>query len=328
MAIPLWKASFIAVYLAALRDHSAALAKGEIGYVFLIAQNKDQARVALNYIRAAFEESPVLRSLVDEVTQEVVRLKNNITISVAAASFRSTRGRSLVAVIADEISFWRTDESSQPDREILRALRPALLLTKGPIIGISSPYAKRGVLYERFRDHYAKPSDDVLVIRGDVRTLNPVADDDEIERMRLDDPEAAVSELDGHFRGDLSGFIDEAVLRANVEVGVKHRPFQPAHRYIAGVDVSGGQHDSFVLAISHKEGERIVLDFVKEWESPFDTTVVVEEAAALMKAYRTSVAYGDSYGAQWVVSQFKLHDISYKSAEMSRSGPTSSFCRG
>lgn len=311
-------ASAIASYLAVFRDYKPVLAPGEIGYVALVSQNKDQARVALHYIRAFFEESPVLRTLVEEVTQEEVRLKNGITIAVAAASFRSVRGRAYVAIVADEIAFWRSDESSMPDREILRALRPALLMTKGPIIGISSPYAKRGVLYEQFRDHYGKDSDH-LVIKGDLRTLNPTVDEKEIERHRAGDPEAAVSELDGEFRGNLTGFIDEAVLRSNVEPGVRVRPFQPMHRYIAGVDTSGGQNDSFVLAIAHKEGERVVLDLVKEWEAPFDPVMVVEEAAALLKSYRITAAHGDAYAAQWVVSQFKLHEISYRSAGMSRS---------
>jgi hypothetical protein len=44
--------------------------------------------------------------------------------------------------VADEIAFWQAEDgSANPDTEILRAVRPTLLTTHGPLIAISSPYA-------------------------------------------------------------------------------------------------------------------------------------------------------------------------------------------
>jgi hypothetical protein len=64
-------------------------------------------------------------------------------IEVRSASFRRLRGISCVAVIADEAAFWHSDESANPDTEILNAVRPALATTGGPLIVISSLYARR-----------------------------------------------------------------------------------------------------------------------------------------------------------------------------------------
>ena len=71
-----------------------------------------------------------------------------IVIAVRAASFRSLRGLTCVAAVADEIAFWQADDgSANPDTEILRAVRPALLTTGGPLIAISSPHARKGELW-------------------------------------------------------------------------------------------------------------------------------------------------------------------------------------
>ena len=71
-----------------------------------------------------------------------------------AASFRRLRGQTCVAVIADEAAFWHSDESSNPDVEILNAVRPSLRTTGGPLIVISSPYARRGAVWEAFQRHF------------------------------------------------------------------------------------------------------------------------------------------------------------------------------
>jgi hypothetical protein len=49
------------------------------------------------------------------------------------------------------------------------------------IIGISSPWKKSGLLFEKFKKHYGQDSDDVLVIRAPTRTLNPMRVNGRIE---------------------------------------------------------------------------------------------------------------------------------------------------
>jgi hypothetical protein len=44
--------------------------------------------------------------------------------------------------------------SQRPRPEILRAVRPTLLTTHGPLIAISSPYARRGELWTTFKRDY------------------------------------------------------------------------------------------------------------------------------------------------------------------------------
>jgi hypothetical protein len=51
-----------------------------------------------------------------------------------------------VAIICDEVAYWRNESTANPDAEILSAARPMLATTGGPMIVISSPYTPRRAL--------------------------------------------------------------------------------------------------------------------------------------------------------------------------------------
>jgi hypothetical protein len=56
--------------------------------------------------------------IIDDNTEQIT-LSNRVIIEIATASFRTSRGYSFAAVLADEVAFWRSDESSaNPDVEI------------------------------------------------------------------------------------------------------------------------------------------------------------------------------------------------------------------
>jgi hypothetical protein len=55
------------------------------------------------------------------------------------------RGRTLIAALLDEIAFFRSEDSANPDFEILDAIRPAMASMAGSmLLCASSPYARRG----------------------------------------------------------------------------------------------------------------------------------------------------------------------------------------
>ena len=141
-------AATLAVYISALCDHSGSLATGERGLCLCLAQNQRTAAVAFSYAAAIFESQPLLRGLVANRTVDTLSLSTGVDLEIRPASFRGLRGVTAVAVIADEAAFWYTDEASaNAVTEILNAVRPALATTGGPLVVISSPYAKRGEVY-------------------------------------------------------------------------------------------------------------------------------------------------------------------------------------
>ena len=135
--------SLIAVYLACFRDWRPHLAAGERGTIMIIAADRRQARVIMRYVKALLDDVAMLKPLIENETAESVDLSNRVTIEVHTASFRTVRGYTVIAALLDELAFWRTDESANPDTEILAALRPAMATVPGAmLLCASSPYAR------------------------------------------------------------------------------------------------------------------------------------------------------------------------------------------
>jgi phage terminase large subunit-like protein len=130
-------AALVGIFLAAFRTYR--LAPGESGIVMLLAADRQQAKVLFRYARAFVEGVPMLREMIENVTAGSIELSNGIRIEVHTASYRSVRGYTIVACLADEIAFWRSDESANPDTEILAALRPAMATVPNAFYCASQP---------------------------------------------------------------------------------------------------------------------------------------------------------------------------------------------
>jgi hypothetical protein len=155
----------------------------------------------------------MLAALVIRRTAASIELRNRVVIEVHTCSFRSTRGYTFAAVIADEVAFWRSDDSASPDLEVLAALRPGLATLPGSqLVGISSPYARRGAAWQAFRNHHGRDHDPVLVWKADTATMNPTVSAHVIAAAYEAYPVAASSEYGGEFRTDLEAFVSREAL--------------------------------------------------------------------------------------------------------------------
>jgi phage terminase large subunit-like protein len=131
--------SVLAAYLAGLCE-PPSLVRGERGIILIVAADQRQASVILDYVDANFQQSPILSQLIEGRSTRILRLSNGVDIEVRPSDFRTVRGLTFIACIADELAFWMTGESSSnPDSEILAAIRPGLATTGGPLFIISSP---------------------------------------------------------------------------------------------------------------------------------------------------------------------------------------------
>lgn len=315
-------AAFIAAFIATCIDYGTCLVPGEVGLVLVLAASRAQAAVVFGYVRGALEASPILRHQIEAVTADEIRLSNNIAVAVHSTSFRTVRGRTLVGAIFDEIAFWRDDTTANPDVETYRAILPSLVTTGGLLVGISSPYRRRGLLADKHRDAFGRDDDDVLVIQGASRMFNPTLDEGVISRARKSDPEAARAEWDGDFRSDLSSFLEDALIDAAID---PDRPLELPPRagvgYVAFVDASAGRHNSFCIAIGHREDDRIVIDVIRGRSPPFDPATVAAEYAALATTagYRCSEVIGDNFAGEWVAAAFRDPGTGYRRAEHPKS---------
>ncbi len=313
-------AALIGVFLACLRDYSDVLAMGETGVVLILASDKEQAKVIFSYALALIKGASALAGMIVSQTKETIDLSNHIRIAVGVSSYKSVRGRTIVACLADEIAFWQSDEGANPAAEVINAIRPGMSSIPGAILlGLSSAYAKRGYLFETHKEFYGKDGVPVLVWRAATRDMNATISQRTIDAAYARDPSAARAEYGSEFRDDIESFIPLAVVEARIVAKRYELPPVPGTIYTAFVDPSGGSSDSMTLAISHQSGAVAVLDVLREVAAPFSPDAAVKEFCAILRRYRIGTVVGDNYAAEWPKEKFRSNGIQYRVSEKNRS---------
>lgn len=324
-------ASLIGLWHGAFVDVTDHLAPGEVAKIPIMAKDKFEAKQIRSYIGAILSD-PTLAYLLDgEPTTEIVPLITGVEILIRAATITAGRSYAAPAALLDEVAFFRSDESAHPDREILRGLDPSMANIPGALrLGLSSPYAPRGVLYEAHRDHFGKDGDPVLVWQAStLRMHDTPAIRATVSKAYVDDPIAAAAEYGAKFRSDIVTYVDDAMLALVVVPGRFELEPKEGVTYYGFVDPSGGIVDGFALGISHFERGRSVLDFLKEWGPedgrPFSTEAATSEASAVLKRYRQRIVYGDHYAGNWPLERFRANGIEFLHWEQNKSAVYKDF---
>jgi hypothetical protein len=314
--------AMIAVFLACFRDWRPQLAPGEVATIMVIAVDRKQARVILRYIRALLSNVPMLARMIARETAESFDLNNHVSIEVQSASFRSTRGYAICAALVDELAYFRTDDAAEPDYEILAAIRPGMAqFDNAMLLCASSPYARKGAVWDAHRKHFGQEHDPVLVWQAPTRSMNPTVPQRVIDEATAADPANAAAEYGATFRSDIESFVSRQVIEAAVVPGRYELPPVSGVSYHGFVDPAGGSGaDSITLCIAHRDKDgRTVLDAVRETRPPFSPESVVQEFAGLLKSYRVYKVVGDRWGGEFVREPFRSHGVQYELATKTKS---------
>src|SRR5262245_5358348 len=258
--------------------------------------------------------------LIENERAESFDLANRITIEVGTCSYRTVRGYTFVAVLCDELAFWRSEDSASPDYEVINAVRPGMLtIPNAMLLCASSPYARRGALWDAHQKYFGVDDPEILVWQAATRTMNPTVSQAYIDKKLEEDHADASAEYLAQFRTDVEAFVTIEAITACIHAGCYERAPESRHAYFAFVDPSGGSADSFTMAIGHVEQDQAVLDCVRERQSPLSPEVVVEDFCATLKQYRITTAYGDNYAGMWPAYAFAKHGIKYEKADRTKS---------
>ena len=162
--------------------------------VQLLAVDRAQAEIALRYVKAFFQK-PLLAPMLTRETEAILELNNGLAIEIVTADRRRARGRTVVCAIFGEVAHWWDETTQNPDVEVYRSIRPAMITVPNALlIGMSSPHSKRGLLWDKYAKHFGQPGD-VLVVKAPTWVMNPtlVRDKGEIAEAYADDPSWARS---------------------------------------------------------------------------------------------------------------------------------------
>jgi hypothetical protein len=149
--------------------------------------------------------------------------------------------------------------------------------------------------------------------------MNPTVSDHVIAKAYEQDEAVASAEYGGNFRSDVEGLFNREALTECVITD--RRELAPRHGldYVAFADPSGGSADSFTLAIAHTEGDRAVVDAIRERKPPFSPDAVVKEFSDVLKSYGIRQVRGDRYAGEWPRERFRVHGIDYEPAGTTKS---------
>jgi Terminase large subunit, T4likevirus-type, N-terminal len=288
--------------------------RGERRFVMLIAPVIAQAKLAFDFILGEILNSPILRSKIAKVGRNEIELKNGIVIGCYACSLITVRGRAAVAIICDEICFWRNEVTSvHNDEEVLAALRPSTAtFPTSKIIKISTPNVKRGVVYDEFQrravlDHH--------VWQLSTQELNPTISNEFLEAERKRNPEDFKREYLAQFVDSVVSWIEPEVLARCVIKGRMELPPLSSATYAAAIDPAF-KHSDFAMAIAHQaDRDLIVLDRVPFWtgskRAPLGFQWVCGQVAGILGQYGLNVLKGDQFAAVAIKQEFMKLGISY-----------------
>lgn len=309
----------------ALATHAAVsvdarrLRPGERAVVLCLATDKDQAAIALSYIRGYFENVGLLSLLVDGRMRrdDRVDLKNRVSIIVTTNNFRAPRGRTVICAIYDECAFWKSENTTAPDFETDAAIAPGLARWPGSLkILISSAYRRTGLLHDRYKRGWARSDEDCLVVLGTSLQFNPMLDEKIIQRELEKDRERASAEYLSQWRNDLSSFVSRDVVESLIDRGVRERAPEPGVRYMAFADESGGgssNGDASSLVICHIDRNRVVhQDLIRVWKPPFSPAQVIVEKCRLLRAYRCSRVTADRWAFGLAADAYRTNGIRFE----------------
>ncbi|MGE3241368.1 MAG: hypothetical protein AB7G28_07895 [Pirellulales bacterium] len=302
--------AIIAAYEATLTDAHKRLTPGSVGTVGIVTPSLRQGGTIREYLRKLFA-TPLLKSSVVSDRQDLFTTNFGVRVEVLPADYKYVRGFTFLSAIVDEAAFIGVEEEGKKrsDTEVIRALEPGLITTGGKLLVLTTPYGKVGWVYENFTKHFGDDQSEVLCWRAPTPVMNPKIDQKWIARKLKEDYVAARSEIFCEWREDVGLLIAREVIEKLVVKGHVEGVPRGQHRYYAFVDVSGGRGDSSALAIAHKDGGRIILDYAKVYPAPHSPQEIIGVMAETLRQFRVSKVTGDAYGAEFCASAFGAHRI-------------------
>lgn len=302
------------------------LSRGERARVFIVSPTMQQGQILKGYLDGLFGCQPALERMVKRTLQESIELRNNVTLEIKPASWRSTRGYSCGMLILEEVAFFRFEvETANPDREVYNALLPAMTTIPGAMVmAISTPFARQGLLYEKFEKYWAKPGP-VLIWRAKSWQMNLTLDERKIREQYLEalGPAEFGAEYEAAFREDIEQYLPLEVIESSIVPGVEYLGPRPGMVYHAFADASEGLRkgaDSMTLGISHVEpGGLLFLDLLLEWIPPFQPKEVISIMAETARLYRVFKIRQDRHSLGWIASDLEPHKISVEVSSMPKS---------
>jgi len=280
------------------KDWKKTLSPGENIYVAIVATREIQARqiIQTNCLRM-LEHSSMLKGLIKKSTDLEITLKNNVKIISGPANSTALRGLPIVVLIMDEASFYRM-EGPKADEAIFNSLRPRQAQFIGnKLFLISTSGSKQGLFFDYFNEGFNVP--DRLTCQASSDFVNPLIPKAFLEKEKARDIDNYLREYEAIFSERMESFFSFDMLNECFILSGDQK-YIPAFTYNLGVDASGlAGADLFGLGISHRQGQKIIIDYAKSFNTQ-NLDIIINEIKEIKKNYNLRIAVIDRYAKGFV----------------------------
>lgn len=310
---------------------------GEEAAAVIVAPDLDAARQTLSFCEGYVEQSRVLRAaLVSSPTKNALALRRpdgrvvQVRVRAASRGGRAGRGFTLVFAALEEACFFYDDSGVVNDREVRRALLPALV-PGAQNWCVSTPWVRDvGLLEEMVTKNWGR-HEHALVACATTRRLNPEWDPTgEMERsMRDEDPENAAREIDAvPMSGASNAYFDARAIDASVSDVVT--PAKAKGPAAMGVDAAFVK-DASAGVVVQREGARLVTADVVELRpergAPLKPSAVAATWAEQARRYGLDRVMGDGHSREAMREHLERAAVKLVSAPEGASGKESVYRR-
>ena len=262
-------AALCAAYMCFVKEpvYRKRVRKGEKWYIVTVANDLQQAKIALNNIRQLITASPLAKEIVRETAMEI-EMSNNCVFQAIPASARASRGKAVAGIILDELAFSLEGDANRGAKAIFDALSPSIAQfgRDGKIIELSSPWLTDGLFYDHFIQAKEGDMQGMQALQVPTWEINPNLPwgCDFLENARKKDEEAFWVEFGAQFRGNQSCLLASEVVEAaiNKERSVLLPKRELMGTYVLSLDPARGGvgRDDYTACIVHYEGETLIVD--------------------------------------------------------------------
>ena len=262
-------AALCAVYMCFVKDavYKKRVRKGEKWYIITVANDLQQAKIALNNIRQLITASPLAKEIVRETAMEI-EISNNCVFQAIPASARASRGKAVAGIVLDELAFSLEGDANRGAKAIFDALSPSIAQFghDGKIIELSSPWLTEGLFHEHFMQAKEGNMQGMKALQVPTWEINPTLPwgCDFLENARKKDEEAFWVEFGAQFRGNRSCLLASEIIDAAINKQRSILPPSPSFqgKYVLALDPARGGvgRDDYTACIVHFDGETLVVD--------------------------------------------------------------------
>jgi hypothetical protein len=246
---------------------------GEHYYVLFVANNEEQAKIALEQVKIFLEASPVLRKGIKKPpTATSISLTNGAIFQVVPNTSKGIRGYPVALAILDEAAHYRTGSGQITGKNLYDAISPSVAQfgNYGRILMISTPWTKQGVFYDEFQKGVSGDYSSIHIANYPTWEVNPKISTEFLEDAKKRDPVMFEVEFGANFAVDFAAFLDVDLIENSVK-SKSPSSSKPAfkNKYFLALDpaLSG---DAFTAAIGHLDGQDLYIDLLHEFLPTFN----------------------------------------------------------